>query len=115
MAQLIPKLNVFPFKLIPKLLFWLALELGLGAGARAGGRSAAWPCCAERRGQPMAAHLVRERVHRLFPTGIQAPGGRRSNRLVYQVVHQPSRLQAVSSAVNHLSGRSFLALRRGGH
>ena len=66
-------------------------------------------CCSAWRG---LAQLQRERAHRFLLAGVQAQGGRRGNNGLD--IHQANRLQAVASAVNHITGRSTFVPRRGG-
>ena len=58
------------------------------------------------------SYSVSERAHRFLLADVQAQGGRRGNNGLD--IHQANRLQAVASAVNHITGRSTFVPRRGG-
>ena len=66
-------------------------------------------CCSAWRG---LAQLQRERAHRFLLADVQAQGGRHGNNGLE--IHQANRLEAVASAVNHVTGRSSFVPRRGG-
>ena len=66
-------------------------------------------CCSAWRG---LAQLQRERAHRFLLADVQVQGGRRGGNGLQ--VHQENRLEAIASAVNHITGRSTFVPRRGG-
>ena len=67
-------------------------------------------CCSAWRG---LAQLQRERAHRFLLADVQAQGGHRDNNGLE--IHQANRLEAIASAVNHVTGRSSFVPRRGEH
>ena len=58
------------------------------------------------------AQLQRERAHQLLLADMQVQGGRRGDNGMQ--VHQANRLEAIASAVAHITGRSSFVPRRGG-
>ena len=66
-------------------------------------------CCSAWRG---LAQLQRERAHRFLLADVQAQGGHRDNNGLE--LHQANRLEAIASAINHVTGRSSFVPRRGG-